>query len=62
MKRNIMTIKQYDYSSEAEFLKDKIKMKEKGYSLISDDMLGGLFKSGYLPTGDYTAYYIKSDL
>ena len=63
MKRLYATIKQYDYSTETEFLKHKEEMYNKGYKLISNDMFGGMLSSGEMKGSEkftYTAAYIKS--
>lgn len=61
MKRSVSTIKQYDYTSEADFQNHKKEMKAKGYFLIE-----GLF-DGCLDPAEvqdekwkFTASYIKS--
>jgi hypothetical protein len=60
MKRNIATIKQYDYNTKEAFLKDKEVMRNKGYVLAPENLFG--YNEGVINTTDwhYTAIYIKA--
>lgn len=65
MKRSILTIKQYDYSSVAEFEKHKKEMKSKGYFLLDENYMGGMFKAQEVVNGDkwvFTACYMKDTM
>ena len=67
-KKNVATIKQYDYKSWEDFQKDIPKMQEKGYWLIEEGRFG--FSEQFAPRKiddenyEYkvTAYFIKSDM
>lgn len=64
MKKSINTIKQYDYISKEEFLKDIGVMKNKGYILIEDGMYGGILDHHEIDSDiyKYTACFTKSTL
>lgn len=64
MKRTVVTIKQFDYTSKEEFKKDIERMKKKGYSLIKDGMFGGVLEPNELNDNKwkYTAFFMKSSL
>lgn len=66
-KRTVATIKQYDYTSKEEFLKDIPKMLEKGYTLVDNGMINDCLKHGEIVGDDdgkwkYTAYFLKSPM
>jgi len=64
MKRSILTIKQYDYTSIEEFKKDSEEMIKKGYILLDEKYLDGKFNHGEVTFGKwkYTACYMKDNI
>lgn len=64
MKKSVYTLKQYDYTSQAEFKKHSQEMKEKGYRLLTDEF-NSMFNNQEI-IGDekwhYTACYCKDTL
>lgn len=62
MKRQVSTIKQYDYSGKEEFEKHRKEMQKRGYFLIENGMFKGALDPQELQEEEwkFTAAYIKS--
>ena len=64
MKRTILTIKQIDYTSEKEYLKDLPKMQAQGYKPLTDRSHGfdSMFSFGQVDDNIFTVAYMKDNL
>lgn len=64
MKRSVLTIKEYDYTSKEEFEKDIEVMKKKGYTLIEGGAFNGLTHHEVVgsDTWKYSAYFFKETM
>ena len=65
MKRSVLTVKQYDYSSIEEFERHKKEMKTKGYHLTTTGNFGDAFDHGIINGSEkwvYTACYFKDTM
>lgn len=65
MKRKILTIQQFDYTSVEETEQHAKEMKEKGYRLVDNGQFGGVFPAVEIVNGGkwtFTASYYKEKL
>ena len=64
MRKNVSTIKQYDYANEEEYKKDIENMRKQGYIPTSETGLAKIFEAGFVDKEKtiFTAWFFKSNL